>query len=99
MFPFFPNAQVYWVGPIAGGALASVIYKYVISPYRGIKSVDQAIREMREYSATSRAALSLPFTMCPLAEKFKHAKLKVSLLILSHDKFITLTMHLFVKSD
>ena len=40
--------QVYWVGPIIGGVMASIMYKFLFNPFRGGLSADEAIQQMRK---------------------------------------------------
>lgn len=37
---------VYWAGPIGGGSLAAIFYKYIFDPYRGGLSMDDAMNKM-----------------------------------------------------
>ncbi|XP_060576031.1 aquaporin-5-like isoform X2 [Ruditapes philippinarum] len=46
----FDNHWVYWVGPILGGAIAAIVYKYLFSPYRGKMTVAEASTKMMESS-------------------------------------------------
>lgn len=42
----FVRHWVYWVGPLLGGCVAALSYKYVFDPYRGGVSMDQAIDKL-----------------------------------------------------
>ncbi|KAK3088627.1 hypothetical protein FSP39_021464 [Pinctada imbricata] len=37
---------IYWIGPIVGGCLATIIYKYIYSPYRGAISKEDAVNKL-----------------------------------------------------
>ena len=37
--------QVYWVGPMAGGVLAGLLYEYIFDPYRRSKTLKAVVDE------------------------------------------------------
>ncbi|XP_053382421.1 aquaporin AQPAe.a-like [Mercenaria mercenaria] len=42
----FDDHWVYWVGPIVGGILAAILYKYVFNPYRKCMSYEDAVNQL-----------------------------------------------------
>ncbi|XP_041360894.1 aquaporin-5-like isoform X2 [Gigantopelta aegis] len=42
----FEHHWIYWAGPIAGAVLSALVYKLVISPYKGIATVESAVETM-----------------------------------------------------
>ncbi|XP_046362414.1 aquaporin-4-like isoform X1 [Haliotis rufescens] len=42
----YANHWIYWVGPIAGGVLASVLYKWVFDPYRGVPTMAEGAQTL-----------------------------------------------------
>jgi len=43
---FWTDHWIYWVAPICGGVLSAIIYKFILSPYKGVTSVEEAIERM-----------------------------------------------------
>nr|QIE08067.1 aquaporin 1 [Sinonovacula constricta] len=43
---FYENHWIYWVGPIVGGLLAGLAYKFVFDPYRGALTYQEAANSM-----------------------------------------------------
>ncbi|GFS14283.1 aquaporin [Elysia marginata] len=37
---------IYWIAPIAGGVLSSVVYKFILDPYKGVINMDEAINKL-----------------------------------------------------
>lgn len=47
LIPFF---QVYWIAPIVGGIVATVLYKFLFSPFRGGVPMETAVNELCKYN-------------------------------------------------
>jgi len=45
---------VYWLGPIVGGVLASLVYKFILSPYKGVDSMEEAVQRLKNDSSGAR---------------------------------------------
>lgn len=41
--------QVYWVGPVLGGCIATLLYKFLFMPHRGAISNEEATHKLRMY--------------------------------------------------
>ncbi|XP_069106459.1 aquaporin-1-like [Argopecten irradians] len=44
----FTDQWVYWVGPLIGGSLSALLYKFLFNPYKGLISMDEAIQKLSE---------------------------------------------------
>ena len=40
---------MYWIAPIIGGIIATVLYKFLFSPFRGGVPMDTAVNELCKY--------------------------------------------------
>ncbi|XP_067666130.1 aquaporin AQPAe.a-like [Haliotis asinina] len=43
---FWKDHWVYWAGPILAGAVASLLYKWTINPYRDVPTMDEAVKTL-----------------------------------------------------
>ncbi|XP_033727444.1 aquaporin-1-like [Pecten maximus] len=44
----FTDQWVYWVGPLIGGSLSALMYKFLFNPYKGAITMDDAVQKLAE---------------------------------------------------
>lgn len=72
---------MYWAGPIAGGLIAAVAYKYIFNPYRNCMTFEEAVNKMRMYKITLNERIKITrliFQFCGIISS-ANSKLRTNL--------------------